>query len=197
MNGFSFGVGDVFNPHSLDHAAKTHTETPMLRPLIAAAVLPLLMGCASFAHADDLGTRSPQEMSLIDGTCTKVMGLHRGESYFAECQDSLAHSLVRRDNAYAMAAADDACSHQGLKPGSSDFATCMLDRQPAVAAPALQPVALTSDAVEPGRSYYSVAPSVQFQRKRYACAQLGLTPNGGLFGECVASLQGALLSDPN
>lgn len=169
----------------------------MLRPLLAAAILPLLMGCATFAQADDLGTRSPQEMSLIDSTCTKVMGLHRGESYFAECQDSLAHSLARRDTAYAMAAADDACNHLGLKPGSSDFATCMLDRQPAGAAPTLQPVALVSDAVEPGRSYYNVTPSVQFQRKRYACAQLGLTPSGGLFGECVASLQGALLSDPN
>lgn len=171
----------------------------MLRTLVAAAaIMPLLMGCAVFAQAQDLGNRSPDETALINTTCTKVMGLHSGESYYADCQDSLAHSLARRDAAYAMSAADDSCSRQGLKPGSSAFATCMLDRQPAKAAmPTLQPVAFASDVTRPGVSYYSVTPSVQFQRKRYACAQLGLTPEGGLFGECVASLQGALLSDPN
>lgn len=169
----------------------------MLRPLLAVAVLPLLMGCATFAQAQDLADRSPQEISLIKDTCARVMGLHPGESYFAECQDSLAHSLARRDMAYALSAADDACSRKGLAPGSAALATCMLERQPSGAAPALQPVALTSDAVQPGVSYYSVAPSVQFQRKRYACAQIGLMPSSGLFGECVASLEGALLPDPN
>jgi len=170
----------------------------MLRPVIAAtAILPLLLGCAAFAQPEDLNTRSPQELSLIANTCSSVMGLHRGESYYAECQDSLAHSLARRDAAYAMSAADTACSAQGLKPGTSALATCMLDHRTAGAAPALQPVALTTDAVEPGRSYYSVTPSVQFQRKRYACAQIGLMPGSGLFGECVASLEGALLPDPN
>lgn len=169
----------------------------MVRPLFAAALLPLLMGCATFAQANDLGSRTPDEMSLIDSTCTRVMGLHQGESYYAECQDSLAHSLARRDAAYAMSAAGEACDRQGLKPGSSAFATCMLDRQRAGSAPALQPAAFAAEATQPGVSYYSVTPSVQFQRKRYACAQLGLTPNSGLFGECVASLEGALLPDPN
>lgn len=172
----------------------------MLRTLLTVATaLPLLMGCAVFAQAQDLAKRSPQERGLIDATCTNVMGLHRGEAYFGDCQDSLAHSLARKDAAYAMASADESCDRQGLKPGSSAFATCMLDHnggdleQP----PALQPAAFDQSAVQAGKSYYSVTPSIQWQRKRYACAQLGLTPERGLFGECVANLEGALLSDPN
>jgi len=159
--------------------------------------MPLMMGCAVFAQAQDLGGRSSQERALIDATCTNVMGLHRGEAYFAGCQDSLAHSLARKDAAYAMAGVDEACDRQGLKPGTSAFATCMLDHQGGGAAPVLQPAAFNESAVEAGKSYYSVAPSVQWQRKRYACAQIGLTPERGLFGECVTSLEGALLSDPN
>ena len=171
----------------------------MPRSLLAIATLtPLLMGCAGLAHAQDLRNRSPDEVALIDGTCAKVMGLRQGEAYYLDCRDSLAHSLARRDSAYAMSAADDSCSRQGLKPGTSAFATCMLDRQPGAAgAPALQPAAFSADAVQAGKSYYSVTPSVQWQRKRYACAQLGLTPGSGLFGECVVSLEGALLPDSN
>lgn len=172
----------------------------MLRTLLTvAAALPLLMGCAVFAQAQDLGGRSPQERGLIDATCTNVMGLRHGEAYFADCQDSLAHSLARRDAAFAMASADESCDRQGLKPGTSAFATCMLDHKGEGPAqpPALQPAAFDESAVQAGKSYYSVTPSIQWQRKRYACAQLGLTPERGLFGECVASLEGALLSDPN
>ena len=170
----------------------------MVRTLLSAvAALPLLMGCTVFAQAEDLNDMSPAHMALINETCTKVMGLRPGESYFADCQDSLAHSLARRDAAYAMSAADDSCSHQGLAPGSSALATCMLDRQGAGAAPELHAVALNSDTIKPGKSYYDVTPTVKFQRERYSCAQIGLMPNGGLFGECVASLEGELLPDSN
>jgi hypothetical protein len=170
----------------------------MVRTLLSLVIaLPLLMGCSVFAQAEDLNNMSPAHMALINETCTKVMGLRPGESYFADCQDSLAHSLARRDAAYAMSAADDSCGRQGLVPGSSAFATCMLDRQGSGAAPELQAVALNSDTIKPGKSYYDVTPTVKFQRERYSCAQIGLMPNGGLFGECVASLEGELLPDPN
>lgn len=163
--------------------------------LAAAAAIPLLMGCALFAHAEDLGRMTPTQMGVINTVCAKVMGLRQGEVYYADCQDSLAHSLARRDAAYGTAAGEESCRGRGLAPGSAALATCMLDAHARGAAPTPQPVTFVSDAVEPGKSYYSVTPSVQFQRKRYACAQLGLTPGSGLFGECVASLEGALQQD--
>ena len=171
----------------------------MLRTLLAAAAaLPLLMGCTAIAQAEDLNIMTPQQLSLIDATCTNVMGLHHRDAYYLACQDSLAHSLARRDAAYRMAASDDACNRQGLKPGSAAQATCMLDSEHgAMSAPVPQPVSFSTEATEAGKSYYDVTNSVKFQRERYSCAQLGLMPNSGLFGQCVASLEGALLPDPN
>lgn len=165
----------------------------MLRPLIAAAaMMPLLMGCAALAQAQDRDGRTPEEMALVNATCTKVMGLRKGEEFYLDCRDSLSHSLARRDAAYEMAANDAACRRLGLSPGSAALATCVLDHQPTAAnAPLLQPVAL-SEAIQPGRSYYSVMPDVQTARRRHACAQLGLMPSSGLFGECVGDLDHAL-----
>lgn len=166
----------------------------MLRPFLVTGSLFLLAACAALPGANNLADRSPQEVSLINDTCAKVMGLRRGEGYYGDCQDSLARSLAQRDAAYALSAADDACNRQGLKHGSPAFATCVLDRHSEGNAPALQPVTL-SEGIRPGRSYYTVTPDVQFQRKRYACAQLGLTPGSGLFDDCLTGLQGSLLPD--
>jgi len=149
------------------------------------------------AHAQDLNSRSPDERATIDGACTKIMGLRQGEAQYLDCQDSLAHSVARRDEAYAMAANADDCRKRGLAPGPAALATCMLEGQGRGAAPAIQPAAYSSDMIEAGKGYFNVTPTVKFQRKRYACAQIGLIPNSGLFGECVASLEGALLSNPN
>lgn len=166
----------------------------MFRPLMAAlAAAPVLMGCTLFAQAQDFGTRSPGEQMLIAATCTKVMGLEKGQEFYLDCQDSLAHTLAMRDAAYAMAAGGKACREQGLAPGSSALATCMLDRQGGAGrAPMLEPVSVTTGTIQPGRSYYSVSAEVQMTRQRYACAQLGLMPNSDLFQTCVASLQGEL-----
>ncbi len=46
---------------------------------------------------------------------------------------------------------------------------------------------------EAGKSFYDVAPTVRWNRERYACAQLGLVPGQRAFGQCVASLDGAFL----
>lgn len=170
----------------------------MLRKLLATATfLPLLMGCVPFAQADAL-SMTPDQVSLIDATCTHVMGLRKGESYFAECQDSLAHSLARKVAAEAAARGYADCRHQGLPEGSAALSSCILNAEgSATRSPAPQPVSFTDAPIENGKSYYSVAPHVQWERERYSCAQLGLMPSSGLFGECVASLQGALLPDPS
>lgn len=171
----------------------------MFRILLATTTaLPLLMGCSVIAQADDLNNMSPAQLSLIDATCTHVMGFRQHDAYYLACQDSLSHSLARRDAAYRMVASDDACNRQGLKPGSAAQATCMLDGEHmAATAPVPQPVVFSTEATEAGKSYYDVTNGVKFQRERYSCAQLGLMPNSGLFGQCVAGLEGALLPDPN
>jgi hypothetical protein len=173
----------------------------VLRTLIAAvAALPMLMGCAAFAQVNDTNNMTPEQATLINTTCTNVMGLRKGESYFAECQDSLAHSLARRVAAYGIAAGEDACRHQGLPEGSAALATCTLDNQTGgqIAPPlAPVPISFSTEAIKAGKSYYDVTNDVRFQRERYSCAQLGLMPNSGLFGQCIASLEGALLPDPN
>ena len=92
----------------------------------------------------------------------------------------------------------DACNRQGLKPGSAAHWrpacwTANTARRRAVAAAV---ACLRTEATEAGKSYYDVTNGVKFQRERYSCAQLGLMPNSGLFGQCVASLEGALLPRP-
>ena len=131
------------------------------------------------------------------------MGLRRGESYFADCQDSLEQSMARRITTENTSLAADTCRKQGLAEGSAALSACILNEENTPVSrqtgAASQPVKLEfADApIQSGKSYYDVTPSIRWNRERYSCAQLGLMPGGGLFGECVASLDGALLPDPS
>ena len=171
----------------------------MFRTLIAVATcVPLLMACSGLVQPDGIRAVTANQADLVNATCANVMGLRKGDYYFAQCQDSLANSLVRRDEAWRMAASEQACRSKDRGSDSVALATCMLDSRSDAAAPVPpQPVALRSAAIEPGKSYYSVTPTAKFQRERYSCAQLGLIPGSGGFGECVASLEGALSLDPD
>ena len=170
----------------------------MFRKILALAVLaPMLLACAPFARADSRSI-SPQQASLVDATCSQVMGLGRGESFYAQCQESLSNTLVARQQGHDMAAAYRDCRQQRLAEGTPAFSTCMLES--GATAPVAQPVALAYTATpstEPGKSFYSIPPRVQFQRERYSCAQLGLTPGSAFFGQCVADLQIAMLPSTN
>jgi hypothetical protein len=170
----------------------------MFRALTLAAIASLLMGCSAFGQPDGIRAATQGQADLVNATCTNVMGLRKGDYYYAQCQDSLANVLIRRDETLRMVANEEACRSQDRNSNSAALATCMLDRHSDVVAPLPpQPVALKSAAIEPGKSYYSVTPTAKFQRERYSCAQLGLIPNSGAFGECVASLEGALSLDPD
>ena len=165
----------------------------LCKVLAGIALLPLLMGCGSFQQAD-IPSMSPQQVSLVDATCTQVMGLRKGEYYFAMCRESLANTLVARKEERDMVAAYKDCRQRGLKDGTAAFSTCMLDS--GASAPAAKPMTIAytgTPATEPGKSFYAVPMRVQFQRERYSCAQLGLLPDSRAFGQCVADLEGALL----
>ena len=172
----------------------------MLRKLLAfAAALPMVLSCAPFqlASAADL---SPAQSQLVNGICARVMGLRNGESYYVNCQDSLTQSLARKAMAEATAGAGDTCRARGLAIGSPALSVCMLNEESArggSAAP-MQPVSLAGaqTTLQSDKDYYSVTPATRWQRERYSCAQLGLLPNSGLFGECVSSLEGEMSPDP-
>jgi len=171
----------------------------MLRKLLAAAIfMPTAVVYAPLAQAQEYNI-SPEQVSLVDQTCLRVLGLKRGEAYFVGCQESLSHSLAARDEGHAMAIAYADCNHRGFVEGTAVFSTCMLEAsKPVLATPQLLAIASTGGAeTEAGKSFYEVAPHVQFNRERYACAQLGLLPGSSAFGQCVTSLQGAFLPDPN
>jgi hypothetical protein len=160
-----------------------------------ALVLPLTFACAPFQQVA-ASPLTPEQSSLIETTCTNVMGLRKGEFYFEQCQDSLTHSMMRKMAAMSSADAYNDCRKRGLAEGSAALSVCALNAANVSRADTVtsQPVDLgsTNAVLESGKSYYDVRPSVQFQRYRYACAQLGLMPNSGLFGTCVASLTGEL-----
>jgi hypothetical protein len=171
----------------------------MLRKLLAAAIfMPTAIACAPLVQAQEYNI-SPERVSLVDQTCLKVLGLKRGETYFADCRESLSHALAARDEGHAMAIAYADCNHRGLAEGTAAFSTCMPEvSKPVPASPQLPAIASTGGAeTEVGKSFYDVAPHVQFNRERYACAQLGPLPGSLAFGQCVTSLQGAFLPEPN
>lgn len=167
----------------------------MLRNILACiTAVPMLLACAPFAQADDMRSMSPQQLSVIDATCTQVMGLRTGEYNYALCRESLASTLAARKEGQDMAAAYKDCRQRGLADGSVPFSTCMLESHATASTTQPVPVAYTgAPGTEPGKSFYSIPPRAQFQRERYACAQLGLLPGSGAFGQCVANLQIAML----
>ena len=170
----------------------------MLNKVLACATLmPMLLACAPLAQAD-MRDMSPEQVSLVDNTCTQVMGLRKGEYYFALCHESLAHALANKAQGQEMAAAYKECRQHGLAEGTAAFSTCMLDSKATVSSP--QPLTLAYAAApgtEPGKSFYHMTPTEVWNHERYSCAQLGLVPGSAAFGECVANLVGALQSNPN
>ena len=112
----------------------------MFRKLFAAVVLIALI---PFAQAEE-SSLSPGQLSLVDQTCTRVMGLRPGETYFALCRQSLSDALPAANQAVAYTGdsskADKsfyevspmrrwnreqaACNQIGLRPGSTVFHQC-------------------------------------------------------------------------
>jgi hypothetical protein len=168
------------------------------RGLIAAILAPLMVACAPFA-ASSAPALAPEQVSVVQATCDRVMGLAHGGVYRDLCRESLSRSLARKTEGEAMATSYSDCRHQGLSEGSAAFSTCMLDRQSPSHAPAAQAVSLAYDASAPenAKGYFDVSNTVHWRREQYSCAQLGLTPGTGAFGECVTSLDAAMLPNPN
>jgi hypothetical protein len=170
----------------------------MLRKLALFAALLMVLSCAPFQQASANNGLNAEQSSLVDAACTNVMGLRPGESYFANCRETLARSLDRKSAAAAMVAAAADCRNNPM--GSAAMSVCMLDAQSKAGArqtAVSQPVnlAYAADTLKSGRSFYDVTPTTRWNRERYSCAQLGLMPDSGLFSQCAAGLEGAFLPD--
>ena len=153
----------------------------------------MLIACAPFGQTD-IQAMSPQQASLVDATCARVMGLVQGQYQFALCRESLAKTLAARKEGQDMAAAYKDCRQRGFADGTAAFSTCMLESNaPTSPSPSMEIAYTGAPGTEPGKSFFSIPPRVQYQRERYACAQLGLLPGSGAFGYCVADLQTAML----
>jgi hypothetical protein len=153
------------------------------------------------AYGQQVGSAlSPKQLSVVDSICTKVMGLSLGESFFAGCKKVLSQFLMQKAEDRVIGAADHACSQRGLVPGSAAFSTCVLDNEndPLLDVRDGSGTAYSDGAnIAAGRSFYTVSFSVRWNRERYACASLGLTPEGAAFDECVSDLDSSFLPSPN
>ena len=175
----------------------------MFRKLILAALaIPFLTACAVYQASAQ--TITPEQASRIGATCTRIMGLRKGEWYYDACQDSLSRSLAGKQESEATLQAYDDCHRHGLAQGSPAFSACVLGKQNAFEAhPRWASAATNSEGSEPfafpekelqsGESYYNVTPSMHWRREQYSCAQLGFTPGSNAFGECVAHLDSDML----
>ena len=166
--------------------------------LTVALITPLMVACAPFA-ASSAPVLSPEQASLVQMTCDRVMGLAHGGVYRDECRESLSETLARKVEAEGMAGPYVDCRRQGLAEGSAAFSTGVLDHPSHAVAAAAQPASLSYNAAAPenAKGYFDVSNSVHWRREQYSCAQLGLMPGTGSFGQCVASLDAALAPNQN
>src|SRR5262249_115647 len=128
----------------------------------------------------------------------EVMGLRKGEYYYAMCQESLNRSLAGRDEGQARADSYDRCRRQGYAQGSGALAACVLDNSGhadarMASADPPQQLSYPRDELKSGESYYNVTPAMHWKREQYSCAQLGFVPGSSAFSQCVAHLDADLL----
>jgi hypothetical protein len=168
------------------------------KSLIAVIFAPFILACAPFT-ASSTPALTPEQASLVQATCDQVMGLAHSGIYRDECRDSLSQSLARKAEAEAMVGAYADCSRQKFSEGSAAFSACMLDRQSQPRAVVVRTASLVYDvnAPENAKGYFDVNNTIHWRREQYSCAQLGLTPGTGAFGQCVASLDAALMPNTN
>jgi len=172
----------------------------MLRELLTAVgAIPLVIACAPFAQAMPLPL-SQEQLVLVSNTCTRLLGLKPGETYFAACRQTLGSTLQTQIQDKALAWAYQTCREQGLAQTSTALSTCVTDRQrsaPETGVEHLRTSSSASPRTLATKSFYEMSPSQRFAGERGACAQVGFEPQSSSFDQCMARFQGAFLTDPN
>jgi hypothetical protein len=186
------------------------TPHPRVRGLIATAVFSAL--ASGFSAASE-PTYNPQHLSAaqisqVDETCQKVMGLRPSDTLtdnlwpgnpdhgsstneYRGCVASLSHSMENITAARAASQADQNCRAKGFEPGSSDFAVCAL--QAVEAKPGSERIQLASlddkPFIEQARKDAPAPVPGRVSKERLACAEIGLEPKAVAFASCVEGLK--------
>jgi hypothetical protein len=88
-----------------------------------AVAIACLIGTNSFANAAEDTLRLAQEQHA----CTVVMGLYQPGDLYDTCIRSLGKTLSELDQARQASTERNACAQQGLPPGTSAFASCVVN----------------------------------------------------------------------
>ena len=91
----------------------------------AAAVITLLASPQTFANAAEGPSRTAQERHA----CAVVLGLDQSDGRYDTCIRSLDRTLAEWDQAQVVQTDRRACSDQGLVPGTSAFAVCVVNTE--------------------------------------------------------------------
>jgi len=129
--------------------------------------------------------------SYVRAVCNTVLQAGVGTSENAACSASLTQTVQYQIEAVALASASAACR---TSSSAASFSICLLDRRGSAAtAPILGDVAAIA---HPARLSLTSFGSSAFEERRrkeeYACAALGLSPDGLAFTQCVADLGSAM-----
>jgi hypothetical protein len=165
----------------------------------ALLVLPALavVGCASVSRPNSYGLDS-HHAAVVHQTCTEVMGLRAGFAEYDACGDSLAESVRVLNDSRLTVQANAQCQQQGMTPGTSDLAKCVvMSRREQGAASPLQLTALSDSGRAARDSYFSMNRAQQDERMELSCAHLGLHPATTGFNHCVATLRNAIWTVQN
>ena len=103
----------------------SHRFTALAIGFGAVVAAALLASANAFAQAPGSSSQMTQEQHA----CAVVMGLHQPGDLYDTCITSLNKSLSELDQARLASKDRSSCAQQGLKPGTSAFAVCVVNAE--------------------------------------------------------------------
>jgi hypothetical protein len=88
----------------------------------------LILGACSISPAD-AASSTPERVAEVQQACGHTMGLNAADTDYDMCVRSLLQTLSGMDQAKLVQRDRQVCMQRGLKPGSGDFAVCVVDAE--------------------------------------------------------------------
>ncbi len=88
----------------------------------------LILAACSTSPAD-AASSTPERIAEAQHACGHTMGLNAADTDYDMCVRSLLMTLSGLDQAKLVERDRQVCMQRGLKPGSSDFAVCVVDAE--------------------------------------------------------------------
>lgn len=172
--------------------------------LALAGALSVWMAAEAAGARAEFGLRpSAEQTALARDTCANVMRIGQGVIPFDACVESLAETLSTPARGEILAKGREDCLAAGHREGTTELATCILDRKAIRTAEwnqirsgtTAEHIVVSYAKNQPRRvSYFESTPMERRRKEEYSCAQLGIIPGSARFGSCVAQLDMALRS---